>query len=123
MVLGIGFSRTPVMPTRLQKLYQGIISAEGKWVMPKGSAALKIESMPEGWELDFKAPNKYTIAHKFGDRNVSIQTYMRDPSTSLKITELSDNAVTLETFGADGEPAPQEFKFALRQLHLVLKAV
>jgi len=113
MVFSTKFGLRPVAPAGLNKLYQGIIAADGKWKTPSGPT---IELYPT-WKSEFQAPNIYRITYDIGSRAVSIQIDMLNPLYKHSITAIDETGFTVETRDADGNPAPCEWKFKLRKTH------
>lgn len=115
MVLAIQYVVDPYLPEEFNTLYQSIVSEDGKWRFPKGAF---VEGPPDGWDIEFTAPNRYTLAH-YLNSPVSIQITLRNVGAQYNIVDLHSNFVTIDTFDAEGKPAPTEWKFALRKVHLI----
>ena len=113
MVFSAKFGLKPVMPNKMNKLYQGIIKSDGVWRTPTGPNV----EFYVAWKSSFEAPNKYRIDHDIKTSHVSIQIDMREPTCSHVITAIDENGFTIETRDASGNPAPCEWKFQLRANH------
>lgn len=114
MPMAIKFGRKPVAPSKLNKLYQGIIKADGTWVLPTGAI---VEVKPTDWNCKHEGEGKYTLSHTLNTRDITIQITMRVDGTQYRVVDINDNAIVIETLGVDGSPAPCEWKFALRKNH------
>lgn len=113
MVLSVKFGLRPVMPLELNKLYQGIIMADGTWKIPTGPNV----EMYTTWSSSFEAPNIYKITHDLNTSDMSIQIDMLEQTNSHTVTAIDDKGFTIATFNGAGEPAPCHWKFMLRKQH------
>lgn len=118
MVLAVQYVVDPSLPDEFYPLYQSMVAENGTWRFPTALAGPSIDGPPPGWDIDFTAPNRYTLAH-YLSAPVSIQIVLSKVGYSYKFVEFHPNFITIDTFDAEGNPAPVEWKFLLRQVHLL----